>query len=321
MEVSETSKNINIDINYKVKWLWPEYSHVAINDDNCSNFDLNLCDWLSTSKYQSSDELHFQIMQNSSNSSSDFKIDEDNISIKSYDSDELYCKISTQLKEIIMPSKQSNKESCEIPNYMTLDKGFIGELLLSEPPINEMKKHELMQKDFTVDNENLSISSKQKFEDSKTNATLLDESTSEKCNRKCRLQRSKAETKTKLWNFYFISSTIKKPCFKRWRKQKDRKAFKMLQEIWSRRSYDLEKFITIDSSKVIDHIDKEFTCKEYSEVIGEIAFKLNWMRNPIYLLDRFKRIFQKYNKLSVRDIRFLKSLLKLNRRNDIDTQD
>ena len=101
-----------------------------------------------------------------------------------------------------------------------------------------------------------------------------------------------------------------KSLFRRWGKEKDRKAFKLLQEMCKNLHLSFEKFILVDENEIINKHNFEFTNEVYSRIIGEIGKEFNWIRKPVHLFYRFKKIYsQSESKLSIRDTRLLKSIL------------
>ena len=106
--------------------------------------------------------------------------------------------------------------------------------------------------------------------------------------------------------------------FKRWGKNKDKLAFKMLQDIWKESGIDVEKFIKADESEIIDEYAQIFINELYSGIIEKIANEFGWMRRPIYLFHRFKKILSQASILSVREVKFLKQLLSDNSSQPID---
>ena len=106
--------------------------------------------------------------------------------------------------------------------------------------------------------------------------------------------------------------------FKRWGKNKDKLAFKMLQDIWKESSLDVEKFIKADESEIIDEYAQIFINELYSGIIEKIANEFGWVRRPIYLFHRFKKILSQASILSVREVKFLKQLLSNNSSQPID---
>ena len=85
------------------------------------------------------------------------------------------------------------------------------------------------------------------------------------------------------------------------------------------KSFDIDNFFCIDQSTIIDEDSQEFISQEHSKIIKQIARKYNWMKKPIYLYFRFRKIYLKESTLSVREFKLLKKLLIKNKdEEDID---
>ena len=97
--------------------------------------------------------------------------------------------------------------------------------------------------------------------------------------------------------------------FRRWGKNKDKLAFKMLQDMCKDSGINFEQFIKADESEVIDEYAQIFTNELYSCIIERIANELGWMKRPIYLFNRFQKIHSQTDCLSVREVKFLKQHL------------
>ena len=83
----------------------------------------------------------------------------------------------------------------------------------------------------------------------------------------------------------------------------------MLQTICQENDYNIDKFIMINEDKIINKESLEFTNEIYSSIVEGISTKFSWMRKPVHLFYRFKKIYSQQNKLSVREVRSLKKIL------------
>ena len=97
--------------------------------------------------------------------------------------------------------------------------------------------------------------------------------------------------------------------FKRWGKEKDKKAFDMLKKLCRINGISINQFLNVDESEVIDEFSQIFTNELYSNIIKPIVDQYMWIRKPIYLFYRFKKIYSLEDKLSFREIKLLKRLL------------
>ena len=97
--------------------------------------------------------------------------------------------------------------------------------------------------------------------------------------------------------------------FRRWGKDKDKLAFKMLQDMCKDSGISFEQFIKVEESEIIDEYAQIFTNELYSSIIERIANELGWMKRPIYLFHRFQKIHSQSDSLSIREVKFLKQLL------------
>ena len=106
--------------------------------------------------------------------------------------------------------------------------------------------------------------------------------------------------------------------FRRWGKDKDKLAFKMLQDICKESEINFLQFIKVDESEIIDEYAQIFINEIYSNIIERIANEFGWMRRPIHLFYRFKKIFSQANSLSVREVKLLKQFIPQNSSQPID---
>lgn len=109
------------------------------------------------------------------------------------------------------------------------------------------------------------------------------------------------------------STSRSKTSFRRWGKEKDKLAFKMLHSLWKESGINVDKFIKADESEIIDEYAEAFinnsSNKQFSEIIERIAAEYNWIRKPIFLFHRFKKIYSLENNLSVREVKLLRKIL------------
>ena len=82
----------------------------------------------------------------------------------------------------------------------------------------------------------------------------------------------------------------------------------------------INQFLNVDESEVIDEFSQIFTNELYSNIIQSIADQYMWMRKPIYLFHRFKKIYSLEDKLSFREVKLLKRLLIQSNSDPIDIE-
>ena len=97
--------------------------------------------------------------------------------------------------------------------------------------------------------------------------------------------------------------------FRRWGKEKDKKAFDMLKNLCQNNGLSVDQFLSADVAEVIDEFKRIFINKLYSNIIQSIAEQYSWMRKPIYLFHRLKKIYSSDNTFSFREIKLLKRLI------------
>ena len=108
--------------------------------------------------------------------------------------------------------------------------------------------------------------------------------------------------------------------FKRWGKEKDKKAFDTLKKLCQINGISINQFLNVDESEVIDEFSQIFTNELYSNIIQSIADQYMWIRKPIYLFYRFKKIYSSEDKLSFREVKLLKRLLIQSNSDPIDIE-
>ena len=104
-----------------------------------------------------------------------------------------------------------------------------------------------------------------------------------------------------------------KAALKRWGKDKDKLAVKTLNALCKASGLNTDQFIQVDTFEVYNEDTQEFKSEVHEKIIKWIALKYNWTRKPVFLFQRIKKIHTQDKKLSVREIRMLKSILIKNR--------
>ena len=102
---------------------------------------------------------------------------------------------------------------------------------------------------------------------------------------------------------------ITKSTFTRWGKEKDKLAFKLLKSMCKEKDLDITKFIQTEVSKVMNLKTCEFVSNSHKIIVEFIASKYNWIRKPVFLFQRFQKVYSLQNTFSIRELKLLKKIL------------
>ena len=96
---------------------------------------------------------------------------------------------------------------------------------------------------------------------------------------------------------------------KRWNREKDKEAFKLLLLKLNQLHMDIHEFFGNSDQKLTDDKKKTILCETRLSVIEDILVALNWCNSPYYLFKRFKSLISKQI-FSTRELIQLRKILR-----------